>query len=83
MTKSSGGSRGVAHAEVDHVVAGAALVVQQRVDAAEQIGRQARDTLGDLNSERRGRRRVSDGLDIGRIGLSSDERQSAASGWKA
>ena len=43
----------VAHAEVDHVVAGAPLVVEQRVDAAEQVRRQPRDALGHLNLERR------------------------------
>jgi hypothetical protein len=43
--------RGVAHAQVDHIVAGPPLVVEQRVDPPEQVRRQARDPLGHLHVE--------------------------------
>ncbi len=43
--------RRVAHAQVDYVVAGAAFLLEQAVDAAKQVRRQARDALGDLDWE--------------------------------
>ena len=43
---------GVAHAQVDHVVAGPALLVHQLVDLGEQVGRQPLDPLGHFDRER-------------------------------
>ena len=42
---------GVAHAEVDHVDAGAAFTVFEIVDLAEEVGRQPPDALGDIDLE--------------------------------
>ena len=52
MTMSAGWIGGVAHAHVDDVVAGAALLIHQLIQAREQIGGQALDALGDLDVER-------------------------------
>jgi hypothetical protein len=48
----------IAHAKIDDVVAGSPLVVEEGIDAAEQIRRQAGDALGDLNFEGLRRQRV-------------------------
>ncbi len=53
--------RRVAHAEVDYVVAGAAFLLEEAVDAAEQVRRQARDAFGDLDWEGSVRGRVGVG----------------------
>ena len=42
----------VAHAQVDHVVAGPPLLKLQRVDAGEQIGGQPLDAFGDFDLKR-------------------------------
>ena len=44
-----GGVGGIAHRHVDDVDAGAALARQQRVDAAEHVGRQARHALAEID----------------------------------
>ena len=46
--------RGIAHAQVDHVVAGPPLLVLERVDPGEQVWRQPLDPVGHLDLERRG-----------------------------
>ena len=52
MTRSCGGSLGIAHAQVDHVGAGPALLVHQLVDLGEQVRRQPANPLGHLDRKR-------------------------------